>query len=89
MDGVLNFDFKQLPTGTTATAPAIAWDPLHNKVIIAVKGNAHTNLYVGSMNADGTGLSGCTLFAVGTTASPAIAWNPNTNKLQYAILGIC
>jgi hypothetical protein len=37
------------------------------------------------MNADGTGFSGYTLFAVGTAGSPAIAWNSTTNKLQYAI----
>jgi FtsP/CotA-like multicopper oxidase with cupredoxin domain len=87
VDGVLNLDFAPLPTGTTATAPQIAWDPTHNKLIIANKGFATTNLFVASMNADGTGFSGYTLFAVGTTAAPAIAWNATTGKLQYAILG--
>ena len=40
VDGVLNFDFAPLPTGTTAIAPAITWDSLHNKVIVACKGTA-------------------------------------------------
>ena len=86
-DGVLNFDFKPLPSGTTATAPAIAFDPVHNRIIIANKGFANTNLYVGSMLVDGTVWSGWKTIAAGTTASPAIAWNSTTNKLQYAVLG--
>ncbi len=85
VDGVLNFDFAPLPAGTTAFAPAIAWDPLHNKVIIAFKGLTATNLWVGNMNADGSGFSGLTASPIGVTSSPAIAWNSNTNKLQYAI----
>ena len=87
VDGVLNFDFVQLPSGTTLFAPAITWDPLHKKVIIAAKGAATTNLFVASMNANGTGFSGYYLVAAGTTAAPAIAWNSTTNKLQYALRG--
>jgi FtsP/CotA-like multicopper oxidase with cupredoxin domain len=85
VDGTLNFDFKQLPSGITATSPAIAWDSTHNKVIIANKGFATTNLFVASMNANGTGFSGFTMFPVGTADSPAIVWDPNTNQLRYAI----
>jgi FtsP/CotA-like multicopper oxidase with cupredoxin domain len=85
--GILNSDFAPLPTGTTATAPSIAWDPLHQKIIIANKGFATTNLWISSMNANGTGFSGWTMVAAGTTASPAIAWNSTTNQLQYSLLG--
>ncbi len=89
VDGVLNFDFVKLPSGKTPSRPAITWDPLHKKLIIANQGNAvatSTNIYVASMNADGSGFSVWSgPFGVGTNAAPAIAWNPNTNQLQYAI----
>ncbi len=86
VDGVVNNDFVQLPSGSTLTNPSIAWDPTHNKLIVAWKGAATTNLFVGSLNADGSGWSGTTSFAAGTTASPAIAWNLSTQRLNYAIL---
>ncbi len=65
--------------GNTA-APAIAWNPVTNKLQYAIL--AGTTAWVGSMNYNGTGASQTALAGV-VASAPAIAID-NTGKVQFA-----
>jgi len=87
-NGTFNDDWVQLPRGWTRVAPAILWNPTASKVQLAHKGFATNNIFLGTYNPDGTGLSSSwTLIPANSLSAPAVAWNDATDRLQLGIRG--
>ncbi len=84
IDGTMNNDFIQIPTGSTPSSPAIAWNPTNQRIVLAVRGTVG-NVFIGNLKSDGTGWSGWTGIPVTSTLSPAIAWNDTDKKLHLAL----
>ena len=72
----------QLPTGTTAVAPAIAWNSATNQVELVTKGRNTNNIFKATMNANHSSFSGFTQVAGGVSLdTPAAAINPALSQL--------
>jgi len=72
-----------IPTGSTDSAPAIAF--FNNKHYAAVKGNGNTRIYLNSMNPTTLVWSGWSLLTGSTPSSPALA--ASSSHLYMAVRG--
>jgi hypothetical protein len=70
--------------GATPSSPAVAWNPVANKLQIVVR-RSDNSLWAGTFNSSGVFNNDWTSIPGNTPSAPALAWNPVANNLQIVV----
>ena len=76
-------NWQNLP-GRSASAPALAWNPVANKMQMVIHA-ADDSIWTASFNSSGTFNNDWASIPGKTVSPPALAWNPVANKMQMVI----
>ena len=80
-----HFGWQSIP-GAIVSPPALAWNPVSNKIQMVVRGSNDT-IWTATFNSNGTFNGDWTQIPGAIVSPPALAWNPVSNKLQMVVRG--
>jgi hypothetical protein len=72
-------------SGGTPSSPALAWNPVANKLHIVTQGHNKSFIWAGTFDSSGVFNNDWTLIPGITSSAPALAWNPEANKLHIVV----
>jgi hypothetical protein len=82
-----SYEYWDSISGRVASAPALAWNPVANKLQMMVRG-LDDSIWKASFNSAGVFNNDWTPVSGATPSAPALAWNPVANKLQMVVRGL-
>jgi YD repeat-containing protein len=82
---ILPSSWTSIP-GTTPSAPALAWNPVGNKLHMVVRGSNDT-IWAATFDSSGVFNNDWTSIPGATPSGPALAWNPVISKLHIVVRG--
>ena len=75
--------WREVP-GAIISCPALAWNPVSNKMHMVVRGDWDT-IWLATFNSDGSFNNDWTLIPGAIISAPALAWNPVSNKMHMVV----
>ena len=72
--------------GAISSSPALAWNPVSNKIQMVVQGSGDT-IWSSTFDSSGTFNDDWTRIPGAIMSPPALAWNPVSNKMQMVVQG--